>query len=228
MSKSKRKLQIICALTCSFGILLIGCSKESAHVGKEHDEIKKENTTLLTSNSKLEGKYEELEEQVEVLKQQVNDLNSMLEGKKEDNKQDENNEETIKLPIYIKDEDSGKLQTETNVTMRSDIALGDKFQILVDNLSKQQFNEYSIVVESVKDEHAVIRIKESTEIYEDSWSKRYLSDEKMAQWTNSCITESLLQREYKGEWIKSLRIIYEGPEDWRNGYIDNLENTYQR
>jgi hypothetical protein len=228
---NKRKLQVVCGLMCSLTILLSGCTKESSQTGIEHDEIKKENTTLAKENSKLEGKYEELEEQVEVLKQELGNLTSALESKEADSTKADENSETMSFPVYVKEPNSKEVVSETSITMRSDLTLQQKIESLVSSLAELKFKEFTIEVEPIEDKHAVIKLKEKDENnYENSGIKRYFGDGTQAELNNTCLSETLLQKQYQGEWIESIRIIYDGPEEWRtnNNYIQDLEGTYDR
>ncbi|HSQ33681.1 MAG TPA: hypothetical protein VLM81_02145 [Peptostreptococcaceae bacterium] len=184
---------------------------------------------MAKENSKLEGKYEELEEQVEVLKQELDGLTSTVESKEVDNTQDKaNNEETISLPIYTKEPGSDEIQEGTKTTMRSDIKVEEKLQLLADHVSKQAFNGLTIKVESVEDGHAVIKLIETTDVYDESWVKQYFENEVKSEKANTCLSETFLQKNYEGEWIKSIEFVYEGDPGWKNGYIQNLENSYDR
>lgn len=223
---NKRKLQVVLALTFSLTILLSGCTKGSNETGKEHDQLKKENTTLAKENSKLEGKYEELEEQIEVIKQE---LNGLKEAKEDDNTQEEdNNKETIKLSIYTKKPGSNKIQEGPKTNITSDSTLDQKLQLLADHVSTIQYNQIKLEVGSIEEGNAVIKIKEITNEYEQSWVKQYFEDEVKAEETINCLVETFLQRKYEGEWIKSVAFVYEGDPLWKNGYTQKLEIIQDR
>jgi hypothetical protein len=223
---NKRKLQILCALTCSITILLSGCTKESNQTGKEHEELKKENTTLVKENSKLEGKYEELEEQLEVIKQE---LDGLKEAKEVDNVQDETNDDGVTtFSIYTKKPGSDEIQEGPKTNIRSDIKVEDKLQLLADHISAIQYKKIKFEVDSVEDGNAVIKIKEITDDYEQSWVKQYFEDSEKAEEAINCLVETFLQRKYEGEWIKSIAFVYEGDPLWKNGYIQKLEIIQDR
>ena len=226
----KRKLQLFYVLIFSLTILLSGCNKGSNETGKEHEELKKENTTLAKQNSKLEGKYEELEEQIEVLKQELNDLTSSMNTKEVDNDQNNKDEakETISLYSYTKDLETQKIKEGVKTTITSKATLQEKLNLLASHISQQHFNGLPLIVESIEDNNAVIKLVDDEKNYTNSWTNKYFSNEANYELNSACLIESFLQRNYDGDWVETIEFVYDGPKGWKNGFIQELEDIYDR
>jgi len=223
----KRKVHVVTILICSLTILLSGCNKGNDQAEKEHNELKTENITLSKANSKLEGKYEELEEAVEVLKQQLNDISSKITDEEVSNT-DKEDEKIVSLPIYTKSLDSDEVKIHTENSVSSESTLEEKLSLLLGTLSELKFKALKIELKSLEGNHAVIKIRENEEDYNHSGAKLYFKNDDTYEETKASLIETLLQRNYKGEWIDSVRIIYEGPESWRNSNIKDIEDTFEK
>lgn len=144
-------------------------------------------------------------------KQQTNISNENDTPKNDDSKEDQKQEEkTIDFKIYTIDaDDTEKILEFETVKLKESSTIEDKLNELCTTLQKDYFKseDAQIKLESIdKDNIATINL-----VNEEAWSP-YFQGSTGGLISEGTIIETLLQKEYKGEWIKGLRVVIDGEE----------------
>lgn len=136
---------------------------------------------------------------------------------KEDNKNkdDENQEnettqveETVDFKIYTLDaNDTDKVLEFNNVELKKDSTIEEKLKELCAILEKEYFKDENakIVFKSI-DENNIATIDL---VNKDAWNQHFQGSTG-GMISQATIVETLLQREYSGEWIDGLNVVVDG------------------
>ena len=85
-------------------------------------------------------------------------------------------------------------------------------------MSQLQFEGSPIELEKIEDNIAYINIKE--EKNKNNWKQKYFQGSTGASITTYSLVENLLQRNYKGNWIKGICFTYENRSDIQFDHLD--------
>ncbi|MEG2415923.1 MAG: hypothetical protein RSB12_00595 [Peptostreptococcaceae bacterium] len=177
----KLKLGILIA---ALSLTLVGCSSTEAGNDKE-----KENQT--TQN--------EIKEDVESDKDNDNIA-------KEEEKSKE--EKLIDFKIYTADvEDTEKIVELETIKLKENTSVDEKLNELCKALQTKYFktDTAEITLESIDEDNiAIINLKG-----QEAW-RQYFQGSTGGIISQTTITETLLQKEYKGDWIKGVKILVDG------------------
>lgn len=129
------------------------------------------------------------------------------------------------FPVYGADEEVENIEVNFYIKISDDLMIKEKLKRLVDALSRFKFNYLPIEVVKLKeksdDKIAVINLeehqwnKEKDEVPElrgsagVTWRSDYFQGSTGGQFTTATLTETLLQREYEGDWIDGVEILYQ-------------------
>lgn len=134
------------------------------------------------------------------------------------------NVEESEFTIYTLDcEDTNKVQEFKKINIESDKSVKEKLEILCDALEDYYFKDDSIEikVESI-DKNNIVTINLENE---DSW-KQHFQGSTGGLITEETIVKTLLQSEYKGEWISGIKILVDDKvPEYDHSFI---ENTFMR
>jgi alanyl-tRNA synthetase len=203
---NKRGIRIfsVILLAC---ITMTGCvnplESENSTLKKEIAEIKNNNTNLEKTVGELQNKLKEQEAKTTEVKE------TALQNK-----------DNI-FPIYTANIDTYKKEADGYIYISSSIALKQKLETLTKVLSEAYFSNLPIQVVKIeevdKKKVAVVNLSESKEnqgiadrskYKGNSWANLYLQGSTGGEITSTQLIETLLQRDYKGEWIDGVRFLY--------------------
>ena len=201
-------------LALALSLTLVGCSDE------ENNKPKIENNNEIQNeiDSSSDKKEEELDNKDEINKDDIenSDKNKIEEiSKTEDETQSkevnkESSNEELKFKIHTADvEDTSKIIEFETVTISKDSSIEYKLNELINIMKKDYFkDDVRIVLESIDANNiATINL-----IDKEKWSKHFQGSTGGII-SQSTIVETLLQREYKGDWIKGLKILVDGKDE---------------
>lgn len=118
------------------------------------------------------------------------------------------NDNMITFPIELVIKDKREV-IEVNIDKES--TLQEKIELIVNTMSQEAFNGLPINVTVYSNEMAKIVLKEfsdSSSSSRFSWEKDYLSKNN-EEVTINTLVKNILQEQYKGPWIKTIKLYYE-------------------
>jgi hypothetical protein len=100
------------------------------------------------------------------------------------------------------------------VDVTSEMNIQEKVQHVADMLSQEAFDGLPIVVEEIKIiDGKAIAVVNLQDDHDKSWSSVYFQGSAGGTITKESIVETLLQRDYTGEWIDGVVLVYNGNEE---------------
>lgn len=151
----------------------------------------------------------------------VNNENSIDKEVDKDNDENKDNETSnmkqVSLNISSLDANSGEKIVLGSLKLDEDKSLEEKLNILIEEISKIQFNNTPIKLVKIEDNVAYIDLQEDDN--KNYWSTVYFQGSTGANITTYTLTESILQRDYKGNWINGVFFSYEGKTDMEFDHI---------
>ena len=106
----------------------------------------------------------------------------------------------VKLPIYFLDKNIRKVKY---------LSIEEKIEIISNTISTICFNDLPIDID-IDEKKVNVNLVESKESHK-SWKNDFL-DENNLEETTLLLVKNLLQEDYKGEWINTVHITYEGED----------------
>lgn len=213
----KRKATYVMFCICLCLLFFTGCSNtlknENANLTREVDSLK-------TKNQDLEKKVNELTEKVK--------------------KYEEKSITEEIYPIYTANIDTYKIEIQSYVHIKKDQVLINKITALSKTLSENSFNNLPIEVLNIEEKNgksiAVINLKESKEnqgvndyskLKGYSWATKYFQGSTGGTITSKSLIETILQKEYAGEWIDGVKFLYNN-KDIDFEHVPDLANINYR
>lgn len=189
--------------------ILVGCSnskiENSDNTSKPNieenieQEINKENIENSDKNnaSLNEKKEETIEKSEEINTENINNENSKKENKEEIN---------FKLYTFDSEDTDKKIVLKNIHNINKDDTIENKINALLLSLNKDYFKDEkaNIQLESIKDGIATINL-----VDENAW-RQHFQGSTGGYINQKTIVETLLQRDYDGEWIKGVDILIDG------------------
>ena len=205
----KKTIYMILVLT-SIIVATTACSnpvkEENYNLTQEVTRVTQENVELKQEIQKLQQNYQKLDEELEKVNQSKTD-GDQIPGELAQG-------ESLYI-IYSGDIDTYEREIFSKVPIADNISLENKLEILAENLSKMLFDGLGIEVAKVEDKDgkliATVSLIESENQGEASWKSGYFQGTAGGAVTSITLEETFLQREYDGEWIDGLILIYEDP-----------------
>ncbi|MGL4911093.1 MAG: hypothetical protein ACRC3Y_01545 [Romboutsia sp.] len=210
----------ISLLALVVGLTLVGCSNE------ENNKQEAENNNEIQNeiDSSTDKPKEESDDKDEIEKNDIENIendkveeSSKIEdesqGKEENQSEEEKEEisnEDIEFKIYTADfEDTNKIIEFKTINLKKDSSIEYKLNELINIMKKDYFkDDVSIVLESIDANNiATINL-----IDQEKWSKHFQGSTGGAI-SQATIIETILQREYQGEWIKGVKILVDGKNE---------------
>ena len=214
-------------------VVLTGCSNS---LKTENAELKKQITELNMKNTELSKKNDQLNKENETLNNKI----SEAEVKSSNTDQDAVKAIEGALPIYTADTDSLDKKIYFWVYVNDESTVKGKLNILLKALSKSCFGGLPIEITQIKQVNgkkiATINLKESrenqiinnTSKYKgSSWAAEFFQGSTGGSITATSLSETVLQRDYKGEWIDGVEFKYNNkPIDFE--HVPDLADTIYR
>lgn len=128
----------------------------------------------------------------------------------------------------------GEIKISTYVAIREDLSLFEKLKLLADMLSRFRFGNLPINVLKIENRDtkkiAIVELEEKEGRYFPwSWRGQYFQGSTGGDITTATLVETLLQRDYEGDWIDGVEFYYEGKPmrgDW--DHVPGLFGTMYR
>lgn len=144
--------------------------------------------------------------------------NSISDTSKLDNEvtllKEEKQPEVVSLPIYKINEDNyQQIEVEDYIQIYTNTSMEEKLKTIADYLSKSYFENLPIEIVKIEDDIAYINIKED-ENNKFSWATYYFQGSYGGRQTATKLIETFLQRNYKENWIKGVKFMYNDQVDW--------------
>ncbi|KOA18560.1 hypothetical protein CLHOM_34620 [Clostridium homopropionicum DSM 5847] len=213
----KRKVTFVMFCICLCLLFFTGCSNslknENANLSKEIDSLK-------AKNQDLEKKVSELTEKVK--------------------KYEEKNITEDIYPIYTANIDTYKREIHSYVNINKDEIMMNKITALSKALSENFFNNLPIEVLNIEQKNgksiAVINLNESKEnqgvndyskLKGYTWATKYFQGSTGGTITSKTLIETILEREYTGEWIDGVKFLYNN-KDIDFEHVPDLANINYR
>ncbi|MEF9990510.1 MAG: hypothetical protein RRZ84_06030 [Romboutsia sp.] len=114
----------------------------------------------------------------------------------------------INMPIEILSKEEKQVKY---VQIKEDSSLQEKIDSIVKTISEECFNGLTIKATIYRNNSATVELKELDDIKASraTWKDDYLNSQNREQ-TINIIVKNMLQEEYKGAWIKTVQLYYEG------------------
>ena len=112
----------------------------------------------------------------------------------------------VKLPIYFLDKNIRKVKY---LSIDDNLSIEEKVKIISNTISAICFNDLPIDID-IDEKKVNVNLVESKESHK-SWKNDFL-DENNLEETTLHLVKNLLQEDYKGEWINTVHITYEGKD----------------
>lgn len=207
-----KKLIILCATIFTVVIITSGCS----------NSLKDENIKLTKEVSSMKEKNNVLEKSVVELKEETKNLNTKLE--EVDGKNvftSETGSKNDVYPIYSANVDTYAKEVHLGTYIAESLSLKNKLDALAKTLSEVYFDKLPIEVSEITEANgkkiAVINLKENEENQKitdvsqfkgKSWASNYFQGSTGGIMTSTCLIETFLQKDYKGQWIDGVKFLY--------------------
>ncbi|MBN1187732.1 MAG: hypothetical protein JXB49_35995 [Bacteroidales bacterium] len=118
------------------------------------------------------------------------------------------------------------------IPVDKDLSIEKKVQLLCDNLSKEYFSGLRLNVMKIEEGTMHVELLENEDYNgpkedESSWYN-YFQGSTGGMRTTIILKETLLQRNYKGDWIDAVIFYYEGEEmgGWDHVMLDGILSRY--
>lgn len=174
----------ISVIAMAFSLMLTACSNEK--------DIKEEGIT------------NKAEIQENIQSQENSDSNKVDSSESVDSDKDEN----IEFKIYTADvDDTEKIVEFKTINLKKDSSIEEKLNELLVTLKQDYFKDdkVNILLESVDSNNiATINL-----VDEQAWSQHFQGSTG-GSISQAAIIETLLQREYEGDWIKGVNVLIDG------------------
>lgn len=220
---------------------MVGCAdKESKN--DSNQEILSKNELLEKEKAEEEAKKEEelklAEEKVkeekakkEAEEKKKKEAEEKAKKEQEAKKNDQNKDTNIKektFTLYSVDVSNDKTITIGNVKTKSD-DIKENLSAIASTLSKKNFKSFTIEVKEIKKVSgksiAYINLKDSGN---KKWSEKYFQGSSGGYITSTSLTESFLQRKYKGKWVDGVVFTYNNKKVEDTGHIPQLTQINYR
>ena len=146
-----------------------------------------------------------------------NNINGIVDKNNENINETINNQEDI-FEIKTKDSSSDEVIVLGNIKINKNATINEKINKILEKMSQLQFEGSPIELEKIEDNIAYINIKE--EKNKNNWKQKYFQGSTGASITTYSLVENLLQRNYKGNWIKGICFTYENRSDIQFDHLD--------
>lgn len=229
---------LITFIICIGSISLIGCSGVNKSISENSNEVinqednneekEKEDTKRKEELKKAKEEKDAAEKaRLEKEKKKVEEAKKkeevkIIEEKKRKSEEVKKNQNKV-FKLYSLDELGDKKIIIGEVKSSSNSIKEDLNKIAVE-LSNKKFNSMKIEVKEVKNNIAYINLKDSGN---NEWVKKWFQGSYGGLSTYTALTESFLQKSYKGDWIRGVVFTYNNKPIEEYDHV-NLTGTIYR
>lgn len=204
-------------LALMMSLTLVGCANQSTttETKKDNNQVQenidspKDNAT--DDNNKSDDTQKEDEnkdkEQTENTQDKKEESKKNLNGQ-EDKKEEKS--ETTDFKIYTaKEEDTDKIVEFETIKIKNSASKEEKINQLISALKDDYFKEDAQMVLQSIDNNGVATINL---VDQQKWAKHFAGSTGGAI-SQAAIIETLLQRDYQGDWIKGVKVLVDGSDE---------------
>ncbi|WP_069997287.1 hypothetical protein [Cellulosilyticum sp. I15G10I2] len=148
-------------------------------------------------------------------------------------KEENNLVESNQLALFTGDTDTYNKKELETISVQEDLRLEKKLEIIAYELSKMYFDNFPIEIKAIEQvdgkKIAVINLKEKQESNDKNktWMQYLNAGSTGSKITLITLEESFLQRDFKGEWIDAIKIIYEEKDIEELDHFPGTEVIYR-
>lgn len=227
-----RKVLLLIFILLIF-LVSVGCSNTNIAWTEEKDVLEAEIKQLKEENFKLEQDKEHLNFQIKHFSELNMSINEIVQeqvyilGLSEKERMGY----TI-LPIYNANINTLEREISYYIYLPTQSTLEEKINVLAEKLSKYSFKNLPIEVigiETIDTKRvAVINLQDhAPELNTYSWINNYFQGTSGGSMTSRRLVETFLQREYKGQWVDGVKILYNNTTQ-ESDHIEGLLTTHYR
>lgn len=202
-------------LALMMSLTLVGCANQSTttETKKDNNQVQenidspKDNATDENNQSDDTQKEDQDKEQTENTQDKKEEPKKNLNG--QDDKKEEKSE-TTDFKIYTaKEEDTDKIVEFETIKIKNSASKEEKINQLISALKNDYFkDDVQMVLQSI-DNNGVATINL---VDQQKWAKHFAGSTGGAI-SQAAIIETLLQRDYQGDWIKGVKVLVDGSDE---------------
>ncbi|HSP47235.1 MAG TPA: hypothetical protein VLN47_04075 [Clostridiaceae bacterium] len=226
-----RKRTVI-AMVMVLGVLLLaGCAPKTG-AGTEIPQLNEKIAALEVQVKSLEEEKAALENVVRTLEEEKTELSTELEALKGAGTEPEpgSNAAVEYYPIYAMDVDSTQRITVSFAGVERNRDLSGRLEEVSKALSVEVFEGLIVSLKEIKTidgkEVATFNLKDVPGI-EKAWGETYFQGSTGGMATIMALTDTLLQKDYQGEWVDGVKFLYED-QAIEFEHVESLGETFYR
>ncbi|MDF2593192.1 MAG: hypothetical protein K0S75_2658 [Clostridia bacterium] len=202
----KRCIKLFCFILL-LSLIITGCSTS---LKNENDMLIKEVAALKEEKTALESTISDLNNTVKIQDLRIEELMKAAFRDKDH-----------LYPLYTADSYTYEKRIEAYIYIPKETALKRKLEILANALSEVYFDNLPIQIirieEVEKKKIAIVNLKESAinqgitdyeKLVGKTWTMLYMQGSSGGTITETRLIETMLQREYQGQWIDGVQFLY--------------------
>ncbi|MCR8746776.1 hypothetical protein [Romboutsia lituseburensis] len=203
-------------LALMMSLTLVGCANQSTTTETKKDSNQvQENIDSPKDNAKDDNEQSDdiQKEDIEAKQEAKSDKVKKEESKKNLKKQEEKKEaksETTDFKIYTaKEEDTQSIVEFETIKIKNSASKEDKINELISALKNDYFKDDAQMVLQSIDKNGILTINL---VDQQKWAKHFAGSTGGAI-SQAAIIETLLQRDYQGDWIKGVKVLVDGSDE---------------
>lgn len=204
----KKVIAITCLVTLAV-LLFTGCSND---LEEQNNALAQEVSQLKAKNESLENTIKELNNEIELQKMSISDLSRPVFGSSKNI-----------YPIYTADIVTLEIKKNLYTYIPEKASQKQKLDMLAKALSEGYFQNLPIEVMGIEEvdgkKIAIVNLKEAAvnqgktkpeEFTGLSWTFQALQGSTGGTVSETRLIETMLQREYQGQWVDAVKFLYQG------------------
>lgn len=202
-------------LALMMSLTLVGCANQSTttETKKDNNQVQENIDSPKDNETDDNNKSDDTKEEVEAKQEAKTDQDKKEEPKKNLNGQEDKKEEkseTTDFKIYTaKEEDTNKVVEFETIKIKNSASKEEKINQLISALKDDYFkDDVGMVLQSI-DNNGVATINL---VDQQKWAKHFAGSTGGAI-SQAAIIETLLQRDYQGDWIKGVKVLVDGSDE---------------
>lgn len=223
------KKVLLCFLILLICIVGFGCSNI-----EDKNMLRAELVRLEKENMKLEQEKESLNFNIE----HITEINRSMDKVVQEQVyilglSDEERKDYTVLPIYNANVYAFEKEISYYVYLPIQSTLEEKMNILAEKLSKYSFRNLPIDIKGMEiidnKRIAVVNLQEhDQELNTIAWNTYYFQGSTGGTMTSTTLIETFLQREYEGQWVDGVKILYNNTQTHEFIHVEGLLSTHYR
>ena len=210
------KLIILICFIFLLSLIMIGCStslrNENASLSKQVIALQEKNMNMDNTIAALENTIKELDNKLKIQDMRIESFKKSAFDKKEN-----------LYPIYTADIYTFAKLIDAFIYIPKEATIKKKLEALAKVLSEVYFDNLPIQIVKIKEidnkKIAIVNLKESavnqgvtdyTKLVGKTWTTLYMQGSTGGTVTSTRLIETMLQKDYIGEWVDGVQFLYNG------------------